>query len=106
MQNAMNLQYFYLLYLSIRANNSISFDKDHYLPVRWDGPFDTHTGKGFCPPLTFFVNIFRGFVRSPLFFNSCLKINGAPFAAKIKTRRNMFFLVLRLQIQDRRFSPN
>ena len=44
---------------------------------------ETGGGGRFCPPLMFFVNIFRS-IRSiaVIFFNTWPKINGEPFGAK------------------------
>ena len=56
--------------------------------LRWVSPFNTRTGKGggrFCPPLMFFWEYLSkySFDRRD-FFNTCPKINGAPFGAKIE----------------------
>ena len=58
-----------------------------YCPLTHVTVFNTRTGKGgrFCPPLMFFCEYLSkySFDRRD-FFNTCPKINGAPFGAKIE----------------------
>ena len=64
-------------------------------------------GQILSSPHVFFVNIFRS-IRSiaVIFFNTCPKINGAPFGAKIEDASIFGGLFLSPQSQHFRFSPS
>ena len=64
-------------------------------------------GGRFCPPLMFFCEYLSKYLFDRRdFFNTCPKINGAPFGAKIEDSSILGDLFLGPQSQRFRFSPS
>ena len=81
--------YFYVRYLEA------SFHHHTFLSVLTPAVRTGRGGGKLCPPLMSFVNIFRSIRSIPvIFFSTCLKINGAPFGAKMEDSSILWGLFL------------